>query len=83
MITLLIWAVIIGAAFVFCWQKGYLRQLTDYVQATREELRKCTWPTWDELKGSTVVVTISILLLGGFVVLVDQLFFRVFMLLKL
>ena len=48
------------------WRKGYLLQLTDYVQQTREELRKCTWPTWDELKGSTVVVTISIVLLGGF-----------------
>ncbi len=83
MITLLIWAAIIGGVFAYCWRKGYLRDLTTYVQQTREELRKCTWPTWDELKGSTVVVTISIVILGGFVVLVDQLFFRVFMLLKL
>ncbi len=45
-----------------------------YVQQTREELRKCTWPTWDELKGSTVVVAVSILLLGGFTVLVDFVF---------
>ena len=83
MITLLIWAAIVGAVFAYCWQKGYLRQLTNYVQQTREELRKCTWPTWDELKGSTVVISISIVLLGGFIVLVDQVFFRVFMLLKL
>jgi len=83
MTTLLIWAVIIGAVFAYCWRKGYLRQLTSYVQATREELRKCTWPNWDELKGSTVVVTISIIILGGFVVLVDQVFFRVFLLFKL
>ena len=41
------------------------------MQETREELRKCTWPTWDELKGSTVVVMISILLLGVFTVVVD------------
>ena len=65
------------------WRKGYLLQLTNYVQQTREELRKCTWPTWDELKGSTVVVSISMLILGIFVVLVDQIFFRVFMFLKL
>ena len=83
MITLLIWAVIIGAAFAYCWWKGYLQQLTNYVQQTREELRKCTWPTWDELKGSTVVITISIVLLGGFIVLVDQVFFRLFMFFKL
>ena len=78
-----IWGAVVGIIFVVLWRKGYLLQLTNYVQQTREELRKCTWPTWDELKGSTVVVTISIIILGGFVVLVDQLFFRVFMLLKL
>jgi preprotein translocase subunit SecE len=78
-----IWAVVAGVIFAFLWRKGYLAQLTTYVQQTREELRKCTWPTWDELKGSTVVVTISIVLLGGFIVLVDQAFFRVFMFFKL
>ena len=83
MITLLVWAVIIGTAFAYCWWKGYLQQLTNYVQQTREELRKCTWPTWGELKGSTVVITISIIVLGGFIVLVDQVFFRFFMFFKL
>ena len=78
-----IWAAIIGVTFVILWRKGYLLQLTNYVQQTREELRKCTWPTWDELKGSTVVVTISIVILGGFTVLVDQVFFRLFMFFKL
>jgi preprotein translocase subunit SecE len=78
-----IWGVVVGVAFVFLWRKGYLAQLTTYVQQTREELRKCTWPTWDELKGSTVVVTISIVLLGGYIVLVDQAFFRVFTFFKL
>jgi preprotein translocase subunit SecE len=38
---------------------------------TREELRKCTWPTFDELKGSTVVVMVTIALLGAFTVGVD------------
>jgi len=83
MIKLLIWAGLIGAVFAYCWRKGYLLQLTNYVRATREELRKCTWPTWDELKGSTVVISISIVLLGGFIVIVDQVFFRLFMFFKL
>ncbi len=78
-----IWGAVIGIIFVVLWRKGYLLQLTNYVQQTREELRKCTWPTWEELKGSTVVVTISIIILGGFTVLVDQIFFRVFMFFKL
>ena len=75
---ILIWVVVVGAVFAFLWWQGHLQRLTTYVQQTREELKKCTWPTWDELKGSTVVVTISIVLLGGFTILVDQVLFRVF-----
>ena len=37
--------------------------------------------TWEELKGSTVVVTISILLLGGFTVAVDFVFTKLVLLL--
>ncbi len=78
-----IWVAVVGILFGILWRKGYLVRLTTYVQQTREELRKCTWPTWDELKGSTVVVAVSIFILGGFTVLVDQIFFRVLYWLKL
>jgi preprotein translocase subunit SecE len=68
--------IIIGAAvvlgvFAILWWSGYLVRLSNYVQETKEELRKCTWPTWDELKGSTVVVMISIAILGAYTVGVD------------
>ena len=75
-----IWAAVIGITFVILWRKGFLRQVTDYVQQTREELRKCTWPSWDELKGHTMIVTIAIVILGGFTVIVDQVFVRVYVL---
>ncbi len=63
-----------AGVFVFAWRKGYLLQMSNYVQETREELRKCSWPTWDELKGSTVLITISIVALGGFIVVADLVF---------
>lgn len=66
-----IWVAVVAIAFVFLWRKGYLLRLSNYVQETKEELRKCSWPSVDELKGSTVVVMISILLLGVFTVGVD------------
>jgi preprotein translocase subunit SecE len=50
------------------WRQGYLVRIKNYVEETREELRKCTWPSWDELKGSTVVVLVSVVLLGSFTV---------------
>jgi len=73
-IWIIVWAVIVGGVFAWLWRKGHLARFAAYVQQTREELRKCTWPSWDELKGSTVVVTISILILGGFTVFVDFIF---------
>jgi preprotein translocase subunit SecE len=66
-----VWIALVGGIFLFFWRKGHLQRLATYVQETKEELRKCTWPSWDELKGSTVVVMISIALLGGFTVGVD------------
>ncbi len=68
----MIWAVVIGAVFAYLWWQGQVRRLAAYIQETREELRKCSWPTWEELKGSTVVIAIAIALLGGFVYIVDQ-----------
>jgi len=64
---------VVGAAFGFLWWQGHLKRLSAYVAETREELRKCTWPSWVELKGSTVLVFITILMLGVFTVVIDWL----------
>jgi preprotein translocase subunit SecE len=70
--------VVVGAVFGYLWWQGQIRRLAVYVQETREELKKCSWPTWDELKGSTVLIVISIALLGAFTYLVDQILYFVF-----
>ena len=70
--SLIIWAAIVAVVFVLMWRKGVLLRLRNYVLETREELRKCTWPTITELKGSTIVVMITIFLLGVFTVAVDR-----------
>jgi len=69
--TILIWVLVIGAVFGVLWWQGQLKRLSAFVAETREELRKCTWPTWEELKGSTLLVAVTILLLGVFTVAVD------------
>jgi preprotein translocase subunit SecE len=70
-IKLGIWVLLIGGAFIFLWRKGHIGRIGNYVAETREELKKCTWPSWHELKGSTVVVMISIFILGAFTVGID------------
>jgi len=74
----LIWVAVVAMIFGFLWWRGYLKRFAAYWQQTREELRKCTWPTWDELKGSTVLVSFSILLIGLLTVVVDLILTGVF-----
>ena len=76
--TIIIWVVVIGFVFGYLWWQGQIRALANYVQETREELKKCSWPTWAELKGSTVVIMISIALLGAFTEVVDRILYFVF-----
>ena len=73
-----IWAVVIGTVFGLLWWQGQIQRFAVYVQETREELRKCSWPTWSELKGSTFLITITVALLGLFVVVLDYLLFHIF-----
>ena len=61
----------VGGIFALLWWSGNLARLTTYIQETKEELKKCTWPSWDELKGSTVVVLIATVVLGVFTYLTD------------
>ncbi len=66
-----IWVGVVGAVFAYFWRQGYLLRISNYVVETREELKKCTWPTRAELKGSTVVVMVTLALLAGFTVGID------------
>jgi len=70
-LPILIWGAAIAAVFGILWYSGNLVRLRNYVLETREELRKCTWPTWDELKGSTVLVVLCILMLTAFTWVID------------
>ena len=63
-LSIIIWTVVIGVAFVILWRQGYLLRLSSYAAETREELKKCTWPTSSELVSSSVVVIISTVILA-------------------
>ena len=64
-----------AAGLIFwLWRRGDIARLKQYLKETQDELRKCTWPGKEELKGSTVVVLISILLLGIFTMASDGVF---------
>ncbi|MGA2175527.1 MAG: preprotein translocase subunit SecE [Verrucomicrobiota bacterium] len=68
---IIIGIVIAMTVFTLLWRQGAFLRLSGYFRETQDELKKCTWPTWDELTGSTAVVMVSVALLGGFTVAVD------------
>ena len=70
-LPIIIGTIVVGVVFALLWWSGNLKRLAAYIQETREELRKCTWPSRDELKGSTLVVMISIAALSAYIVSAD------------
>ncbi len=48
-----------------------MRKIQQYVKEVIQELKKVTWPTWEELKGSTVVVIIFSVIMGLYIAGLD------------
>jgi preprotein translocase subunit SecE len=50
---------------------GWMDKSATFLREVRSEMGKVTWPTGNELKGQTLVVIIAVLLIAGFIGLVD------------
>ena len=51
--------------------KGLWSQAGAFLKDVRVEMTKVTWPTWEELKGQTIVVIVAVLLIAAFIGSVD------------
>ena len=65
------WLIFFVAVFIWMWRTGKIVAVKQYIIETREQLRKSTWPTRDELKQHITVVLISSLLLATFTFAAD------------
>ena len=54
-----------------------MEQVREYLKDVRGELTKVSWPTREELRDSTVVVIVTVLLVATFIGLVDYVLNRV------
>lgn len=52
-------------------------KIKTFLAETRNELKKVTWPTKDELKESTRVVIVASLLMTAFIGVIDQILNRI------
>ncbi|MCQ2061683.1 MAG: preprotein translocase subunit SecE [Fibrobacter sp.] len=51
-----------------------MRKIQQYVKESIQELKKVTWPTWEELKGSTLVVILFSVIMGAYIAGLDIIF---------
>ena len=57
---------------------GKVGRFMQFLREVRNELRKVTWPTFDELKKATTVIVIFVTILGIAIGLMDAFFQWVF-----
>jgi preprotein translocase subunit SecE len=48
-----------------------MQKIQNYIKDVIQEMKKVTWPSQDELKGSTMVVIVFAIVMGVFVAGVD------------
>ena len=51
---------------------GVFRWVRSFIDGTMGELRKCSWPSRDELYQSTLLIVISLAILSIFIAVVDE-----------
>ena len=58
--------------------RNWLGRAVDFLRDVQGEIRKVTWPTWDELKKATTVIVLFVILLGLVIGLMDSILQFVF-----
>jgi preprotein translocase SecE subunit len=51
--------------------KSFLSKI-EFIKDTRKELNNVSWPTWREVRGTTIIVIVSVFFFGFFLFIVDQ-----------
>jgi preprotein translocase subunit SecE len=57
-------------------QRNPFRRVTLYWQETVDELRKASWPDWPELRDSTTLVILTVIIIGTLISVADFSFFE-------
>ncbi len=67
----------LAAAALVIWRQPVLAfavRTATYMHNVRAEMRKVSWPTWDDLRKSTVVIVIIVFIIGAIIGLMDLIF---------
>ena len=70
-VSWIIGGVVLLVALYIAKKAGWLDRIRVFFLQTREELLKCSWPTREELRGSTWMVLVAVGMLGLFTFMAD------------
>jgi len=59
-------------------RRNWLGRAVEFFRDVRAEVRKVTWPTWEELKKATTVIVIFVAILGLVIGWMDWLLQQIF-----
>jgi preprotein translocase subunit SecE len=51
--------------------KDRFRRIIDFIKDTRKELNNVSWPSWREVRGTTIVVIAAVFFFGLYLFVVD------------
>ena len=51
-----------------------VQRTNTFLQQVRGEMRKVSWPTWDDLRRSTLVITVFVAIIGVIIGVMDSAF---------
>jgi preprotein translocase subunit SecE len=54
-----------------------VQRSSQFVREVRAEMRKVSWPSWDDLRKSTLTITVIVILIGILIGLMDWLFSKI------
>ncbi len=55
---------------------GWPARFKDYVEDLRTEMRRVTWPSWKQVRATTIVVILAVFAFAAYFYVVDQIFGR-------
>ncbi|MEZ5979797.1 MAG: preprotein translocase subunit SecE [Planctomycetota bacterium] len=76
--ALAISAIVFAGLVLLIWRWQQRERVADFLIDTEHELKKVTWPTYEDVVNSSMVVVICVLVLMGFLALTDWFLGKVF-----
>jgi preprotein translocase subunit SecE len=72
--------VLLAAAALAVWRQpvlAFAQRSAAYLHDVRVELRKVSWPTWDDLRKSTGVIVVFVVIVGVIIGIMDLIFSKI------